>query len=150
MYLYLKSSSQRHSPSSLTYHKRVLSHFFTVPPQKCWMRSHPTVDQLFTKLENLKVQEVEILHQIKIAHKLELEDLDLRLSGIASDELVVPYTINNRVCITNRVRNTKNNQDTNNWWATLTSVNGTKVHLTIDSGFKTWRLSENLKFLRSK
>ena len=83
MYLYLKSSSQRHSPSSLTYHKRVLSHFFTIPPQKFWMRSHPTVDQLFTKLENLKVQEAEILHQIKIAHKLELEDLDLQVSGIA-------------------------------------------------------------------
>ena len=114
------------------------------------MRSHPTVDQLFTKLENLKVQEAEILHQIKIAHKLELEDLDLRLSGIASDESVVPYTINNRVCITNRVWNTKNNQDINNWWATLTSVNGEKAHLTIGSGFKTWRLSKNLKFLRSK
>ena len=58
------------------------------------MRTHRVVDHLLTKLEYPKIQEVEILYQLKIDRRIELEDLN---NGINSDKCAQPFNIDNRL-----------------------------------------------------
>ena len=108
-----------------------------------WIKPPPFIDDLLSKLANLQVQEVEILRQLKQAHRIECEKKET--ANVVPDNSTPIFSVTSRVIVMNHVRVAKvKTVNHDNQQATVTTIKKYKVYFTTNNGTKTLRLSKNL------
>jgi transcription antitermination factor NusG len=104
-----------------------------------------SVDQLIEQLKNLKVQENVVLEKLSRAREQEKEAQNRNRTPRNTT-----YKVGDRVRITNGVtvpfaRNANERDRTATVRYTKPHNEHTKVYITTDNGFRTWRLEKNLR-----
>ena len=99
--------------------------------------SNKSVDQLIQRLKQLKVEEPIVIQQLEEARRTK--------TGQTDHPHIGDIVIDNRVKITNRVRNLKGINVTNaDRLKTVTCTDKKKIYFTTDNDTETWRLPKNL------